>query len=597
MINWKLLFILALVVVAYGNNISHGLVWDDRSFIVEWQGRRDLAKNFGEFWQGQTAPRQEGVYRPIRSILYSLGYVVFGENPSGYHGAAVAMHLAAVVLVYAIGKELAGEKVGLTGAGIFGLHPINVEAVAWISASFDSVGVVMALGSIYGYMKPEKKWRALSVVLAMLAYFTNEITLVLPVLLVMIDWYRQTLKNWRQEAGRVGVISLGAAVYLLIRMGVLGIVGRGGYMYGQLGVSALVGVRAAAEFARSFLVPVKLGPIHVLAPQITSFFYHDFNINKPFAAPSLQEPVMAGAVAVLIAGCVLVWRAREKNKTVALAWAWFVVALLPVIQLVPLSILFAERYIYLASVGGAIGAAWVIVKVVLPKLVKKNETKGWLVTWGLLLVMTVATWQQNKIWASEETLWRRAMEIYSESSLVFTNLGKYYFENGNREAGLVYLKRAVELNDNGILPLTNLGVAYWQTGESDKAVAYLEEALALEPDYEVGRHSLVLIYMDGGKEARARELLGKMLETNPRDVWAMIQMAKSYHKEFIYNQAENFYDRALQIQPDNLDALNNLGNLYVEWGKLEEAKAMFERVAKIDEDYGDVKEKLEELSS
>jgi len=196
----QLALILLATTVVYTNMLGNGFVIDDQYFIKNWNLTRSWS-NVGKLLFGANPESQPGVYRPIRGVLYLVYYHLFGVNPTGYHLHSLLVHLSATMLVYAITFRFINSKspkTPMVAALLFGLHPIHTESITYIAASMEMTGVVSMLASFFCYLmitdrqSSEKKHRYLlsfiSITSAFLAYFTYEMTLTLPLLLLLYEY-------------------------------------------------------------------------------------------------------------------------------------------------------------------------------------------------------------------------------------------------------------------------------------------------------------------------------------------------------------------------------------------------------------------------
>ncbi len=182
------------VALAYGNILSNTFVWDDRDYLVNWQSVKSL-DHIGELLGGDNP--HAGSYRPLTSIYYALSVTAYGDNVFGYHCNKIALHILASILCYLIFLHLSKSTfLSLGGALFFALHPIHAEVVTSMTSAYD-LSAVFLLGSVLLFFYfdgrqtlPRARWEARfwltylgSLALALLAYFSYELTLALPFLL------------------------------------------------------------------------------------------------------------------------------------------------------------------------------------------------------------------------------------------------------------------------------------------------------------------------------------------------------------------------------------------------------------------------------
>ena len=200
----KIALLVLVTVISYSNIFANEFAGDDRDFIVNWKLNWSPS-NIGEMFGGATPVGHEGVYRPLRGIVYIASYVFFEQEIWGYHLLSILIHVVVTLLVYFLVKELTkSESVAWLAGVFFGVHPIHVEAITNITTAFDEVGIIFFLLSVWLYVKRygekrlvQKKFYILSIICGGAAIFWYEIALVLPIMLMIIDVliYKKKLKE------------------------------------------------------------------------------------------------------------------------------------------------------------------------------------------------------------------------------------------------------------------------------------------------------------------------------------------------------------------------------------------------------------------
>ena len=207
----QLLVILLLTGLSYSNIFQNEFIWDDPGFIKQWETIRSF-KNIPKLLQGDTPLDHASVYRPVRGIFYTISYHLWGqENPLGYHIQSLLIYFGIIILVYLITQMVIGSwllvhrkkqstnyqlpttnQIPFITALLFALHPIHVEAISFITASFDTIGILFFFLAFYLYIKFQQQKRILfyllSLLSSLLAFFTYEMTLVLPLGLMLYDF-------------------------------------------------------------------------------------------------------------------------------------------------------------------------------------------------------------------------------------------------------------------------------------------------------------------------------------------------------------------------------------------------------------------------
>ena len=143
------LIIIIAVIVVYLNIFRNDFVWDDKFFVLEREEIKDL-RNIPVFFTQDV----EGLYRPVRTVFYAVSYALWKENPIGYHVNAILIHSIVSILVYLIILKISGKvKLSFLTGLLFALHPVHTEAIAFITANFDLLGVIFYLLAFLFYLK------------------------------------------------------------------------------------------------------------------------------------------------------------------------------------------------------------------------------------------------------------------------------------------------------------------------------------------------------------------------------------------------------------------------------------------------------------
>ncbi len=144
----------SVVLLTYGNSVLNGFVWDDHDIIVNNEVNRDITNASSLFSSADStvSGNQKAYYRPLNRLTYLLEYQIFGLNPSGYHLLSVLIHLLAVLLLYFVARFLFNDPVpAFIAALVFAVHPVNAEAVNFISARNSVLCAAFVLSAVLAF--------------------------------------------------------------------------------------------------------------------------------------------------------------------------------------------------------------------------------------------------------------------------------------------------------------------------------------------------------------------------------------------------------------------------------------------------------------
>ena len=403
--------ILAVATFAvHASSLGGDFVYDDHRFIKHNQSLFGLS--WAEaFTDPATASAGEGIvhdiYRPLRTILFSVQYTLF-VNPSAetmdevsttpWHVVSILLHVLNTLLVFHVLLGLLRGAVlpAAAGALLFGVHPYTSESVAWLSSQGDLLAMTLLLGALLVMERPGIGRTVGGAVLFFLACLAKESAFMLPALLPLRDlalprdvegrpspWARTT---WI----RVGILAVLAVVYLLVRHAVL----PGLAQVGHPEDSVFATVRAMADgmtwYLRELVVP--LG------------FTFDTRIDVPQRWSDPEVWVGLGVLGTLIAAGV--YGLKRRHYVLAFACLGVLVALGPVSNVfVPLKTFVADRFFYPALLCAAAGLGALLLH-----LTGTARAAVTTIAVGILVAFAFVTFDRNRAWADESTLWRAVRE-------------------------------------------------------------------------------------------------------------------------------------------------------------------------------------------
>lgn len=631
--------LLVLIVLIYWNTFDNTFVnMDDLDAIVHNRYIRSLSwQNIKDIF----TPGVAGAYQPVRTLSYAVDYHFWRLNPVGYHLTNILCHAVNAMLVFLIVRLLAQNLLvaGIT-ATVFAVHPVQVEAVTWMSGRRDVLFACFVLLALYGFLRfvqathrsSKIRWYLLVLVAGGLGLLAKATAMVLPVLVV---WYEVCFllphnETWRQRGiaflRRIPIylpfflLTVGCMTFFF-RVAQEAGVAIDTYHGGSFGTTFLTMIRVFADYLRMLLVPGKL-----------SLTYGIRTVNSIFEPSFLLSLIILLCVAGLA-----IW-AWEHSKLVCFGVVWFFIALGPVSNLlIPIGVVKADRYLYLPSIG-----FWLVVACGL--------AQGWTVLqrfsgskcrqvvyaigfWAIVSLMAITyaflTIQRNDDWQNGETLWAATLETHPDSPIALNNLGRIYAERGQYEQALALYGKLIDYHPNQHhieQVYANMAAAYEGQGLLDEAQEYYNQALDANSDYLDGYLGLARIVTELGEYDKAAEIcqvalvlhpksesiynqLGNIafIKKNAAEAIASYQQAISLNPYYIpaynglglsylqngeQNRALEVFQQALQIAPDAALIRNSLGTWYMEQGDADKAIAEFQQSVQSDPYNGEVRNNL-----
>lgn len=609
------LIIISLVTLfAYINIFQNQFHFDDPGFIVNWQETHTW--NFiPDFFKGLVPPGHGGIYRPLRSVLYTVSYHIWGgENTFGYHLQSILIITFTSWLIYLITEQITKNKLPAFIASIlFGLHPVHTEAITFMTASFDSIGSVLFFLAFYLYLKALNanknnfKLYLASSVSATMAFFIYEITLTLLLLILLYLAIFQTvlLKKLKTYLIYGLFYVLPALAYTFIRVYLLHITKRGDYLEGSIFVTFLTMIRAFLKYLEVLVFPVNLNVNHNLGPGIHAFMWAESK-KAAILSQSIFDPVILSGLVILVSLVMIAILLVKKHSIISFTIGWFFISLSPVSDIIPQATIMAEKYLFIPSFGFVLAVAC---------LFSKLYSKFYFKTVLIIILAAVAvsyfvlTIQRNADWKNGISLWTSAVKDAPESIYNRNNLGSNYANRKNFDLAIIQFKKIVELNPKNDNAYRQLALAHQDQGNFDLAEEYAKKLISLNTSFPTSYNLLGSIYQKQGKFDLAEEQYQKAVEvSDKKDATAYYNLGSLYAKQENITQAIAEYQEALKLDPNSADTHTNLGVIYLNQKKLDLAieelqKAIalnpkqqeaYYNLGKAFEEKGDIKEALKQ---
>ncbi len=517
----SLLFIYSISLISFSNIFKNNFVLDDFSFVVNWPLIRNL-KNIPQFFTGYVPPiGQEGLYTPLKALFHAFSYRVFGLNVVGHHIFSLLIHFTAIYLVYQIIKVLTKEdKIAFLTALFFALHPVHCESIDSIAFSIDTLGTVFMLCSFYFYVKRAQGAEAqgqkqflLSLVFCLLAVYTQELTGILPLL---IFWYEFCFHKHeiskKEMMIRVFPYVLIIFVYFLCKYFALGEIFKGKYIYDSFYLTMFVSIKALAKYVYLSLFPIVLTHNHVISKGIYSFDVLDFDKYYVVSQSIFDWQVILSLIGIGLLVYVML-QCLEKKPLISFAVGWFFLSLLPVMNILPSGVYFAERYLYIASVGFCLLMGLYFNRLYTAKG-KVGKIEYSLLAVGLISVICLVygwrIWLRTAEMKDEITVFQSAIKANPTSALMRNDLGIIYAQNNQQEKAIARFQEALSLRES---PVTYFAMAeaYAGMGQNEKAESSLKMAIKLDPEFADAYYNLASLYAFWARMDKAKTYLDKAM--------------------------------------------------------------------------------------
>ncbi len=543
-----IIFILIVTAGVFSGSISNDFVnWDDDVNILENDNLNGFtAENIGRIFHFEHG-RVIGNYNPLPIFTFAVEKAVFGLNPKVMHTTNLLLHLLCVFFVYLLGRRLG---LSLPAAGflalLFGIHPMRVESVAWITERKDvlfGVFYLAAMLTYLSYLKQQKRNRFwYTVLLFIFALFSKIQAVSLPLTLLVLDY-------WQRRDLRLNLVIEKIPFFALsLLFGLAGIyfLGEDGSLEDATNYNIfqrlLVGAYSYVVYLIKSVVPYRMSPLYPYPASLSAWFY---------AAPL--------GVAAVVGLFVTAW--KKDWRPVVFGLAFFTFNIMFLLQILGAGQGYlADRFTYIAYFGLFFTAAYGLNYALQKFPQKKNLLLG-----GLTVVLTVyaiVSFQQVKIWENGRTLWTHVLQHYNNVTTPFVNLGHYHRDRKETEKAVENYSEALQINGKKGEIYNSRGKLYFETGQNEKAMADFNQGLAVMPDINT---------LPAGKRQTAAKTYAE-LHVNKS---AVLGTLGNYEKSL------EEVNKGLGYNPDFLNGYMNRSKLYTLLDRPRQAMQDYDKIVKM----------------
>jgi len=402
--------LLAGAAAVYANALGAAFQFDDFNVIVDYSAVHSLRA-----W----AEAMPGI-RPLLKLSYALNWTI-DPAPFGFHLLNIACHLASALLVFGLAQRLLGvaPAAALIAALLFALHPAQTEAVTYVSGRSVALMGLFYLGALHAACAERAIYRAaLAPLLFAAALATKETAWTLPLAALLVQRWRG--ESWREALRQTQPLWLALAAM-------------------AIAIAANPAYRRLLQHVFSIRTPWSNAALQVDGwwYLLTQPLLLQSNIDPDLPQSPAFDALWWAKLAALVAAAVLVW--RLPSRWLRLALLWFGLHLLPTNSLLPRNDIANDRQLYLALIGPALAlaAAW--------RIRHARWLRAALIA-SLLMACAVATWQRNRDYRDEISLWEATASASPNKARVWNNLGYAYQLAGDRERALSAYARALALD-------------------------------------------------------------------------------------------------------------------------------------------------------
>lgn len=526
-------------------------------------------------------------WHPLAWLSHALDADIFAPGPAGPHDLNLLLHACNVLLLFLVLQHATGMAArSAMVAGLFALHPINVETVAWIAERKNLLSMtffLLALGAYGWYARKPRLGPYLAVTaLFALGLMAKPQVVTLPFVLLLWDYWplervafrfspfairqkatssvsgeQRTAKSEERSSGEQRSGEQKAFWNLVVEKLPL---------FALAAASCVVTMKsqeAAGSVNQHIALGARVGNALVSYVRYLAKAVWPANLSPFYPHPggSLPGWKVAGAVAVLgvISAAAIVLR---RQRYLAVGWFWFLGTLVPMIGLVQLNRqAMADRYAYLSFVGLFLVVCWGAADLAEQRHLRPLVLRAAGVT--VLVVLSMVTYRQLGFWSDNLTLWSHAIEVTDGNYLAENIVGSMLMDEGRADDALPHFVAATRIDPADAQAYMAIGTYDQQHGEAAQAIEQFEKTIALTDD--AVRKNLWLrsttfarlgsAYRQLGRLQEAQQSFRRALELNPHDgqVWLALGIVNTQAGD--NRGAVEAYSQAVKLQPTDVGYL------------------------------------------
>jgi protein O-mannosyl-transferase len=481
-------------------------------------------------------------WHPLTWISHELDVKLYGMQPRGHHATSVLLHALNAVLLFLLVLFATGRfGPSLLLALLFGIHPINVESVVWVAERKNVLSTFfffLTLGA-YGWYVRRPSIRRYAAVLLLFAcgLMSKPMLVTLPFVLLLLDYWplerirdkNSFLSRTREKIPLFALSFVSCVITYEVQ--------RAGHAFHPatqfpLGVRLENGILAYALYLWKAIWPAHL-----------AVFY-------PHPGRNISGLQIGVAVCVLLLLTLFIVLMRRR-KYLLVGWLWFLGTMIPVIGIVQVGDqAMADRYAYVPSIGVFLAIIFLFADY-LPALKLPRAVIGGLAA-IILVAYSFASIRQIGYWSSSEDLWTHALAVTVNNSLAHRKIGFDRLSQGDPVGALEHFRRAAEISPNDPTSRVNLGICLDRNDEREAAIAEYRKAISLasDPEQLAAAYTDLGVDLDGaGNTAEAQDSYNRALQIDPKMFNTYFDRGVLFEKQGQMELAIQDYQRAVQLQP------------------------------------------------
>jgi len=554
--------ILLLTFISFYPSLNAGFTnWDDHDYVTE---SPYIVKLNGESIKTMFTEEIASNYHPLTILSLSINYQISKLDAGSYHWTNLILHLLNVVLVFwfvylFFDRKIAGA---LLTAFLFAIHPMHVESVAWIAERKDVLYAFFFVAALITYLKyisnEKKSLYIYTLILFVLSCLSKPTAVMLPVILLMIDWYKNRAWTTRVFIEKIPFFALSVLfgiVTIMIQKDTAVIVGESDTH--SIFERLIFACYGAFMYIYKLFIPTNLSAFHPYPKALSAIHY------------------LAPVVVLGLGG--LMWWSLRKTKVIAFGLLFYGAMIALTLQFVQVgNAIISDRYTYVAYIGLFLIFGWLLDNFLSKKNTSNTTRYGVLGGIGAVgLLLCFLTYQRCQVWQNSGSLWSNVISQYPNSHIAHNQMGNYLVEEKSYDEALGHLTQAVNLKPSYYKARISRGKLYRRMKKYSEALTDYNKAIEIEGNRDEAYNNRGNVFFEMQEYDKALADYEKVATLNPNDPKIYGNTGAIYAQTGRHQKAIEYLSKAIGMDPGYQDAYMNRGTVYARTGNAQQAISDF----------------------
>ena len=590
------LFLVVMILAGYRQIPTHDFVsFDDYRYIIENPHLQEgiTIKSIG--WAFSTS--YFSYWHPLTWLSHMLDYQLFGLRSDMHHLVNLFLHMVNTLMLFLVFKRMTGTLWrSAFVAGLFALHPLNVESVAWVAERKNLLSTffwMLTMLAYSRYVESPVLTRYLFIILAFgLGLMAKPMLVTLPFVLLLLDYWPLNRFQSAHSAGYRSSEPFKSILSSLKEPPVFRLVLEKLPLIGLSAVSIYLSLAPANHVISTGTVPMKLRIANAIisyglyigkaiVPRNLAVFY-------PFSETLTMWQVI-GAGLLLMCGTAFVFFAVRQRPYLMVGWFWFIGTLVPVIGIVQWGLwpAMADRFVYVPLIGLFVIISWGLTDIFAG--LHQGRILFILSAVIILSTLTICTFFQVRYWKNSISLFEHTSNVTDKNWVAHNNLAAALTKAGRYDQAIFHLKEALTVQPDHEKLYNSLATAFARKKNFNDAEFYYRKALRISPEYPEAHSNLGNVLFTQGKFDEAVSHYTKAIRLNPELAEAHYNLGAILTNKERFKEALIHLAETIKIDPGYVKAYNKIGIIMAEFGEIKKADEFFAEAVQLDPDYSEAR--------